>query len=111
MDLWRIPASGGKPERLTQFNTEMRDPTPLGQGTILFVANERNGSGPWIWAFDVARKVSRRIAFGLDHYTSLSATADGKRLAVTVANPTVRLWSVPIGRCTLSGDRSRGDRI
>ncbi len=97
MDLWRISASGGEPERLTELNTEMRDPTPLGQGTILFLAKERNGSGPWIWAFDVARRVSRRIAFGLEQYTSLSATADGRRLAVTVANPSVRLWSVPIG--------------
>ena len=29
MDLWRISASGGKPERLTQLNTEIRDPVPL----------------------------------------------------------------------------------
>ena len=97
MDLWRVSVSGGEPERLTQLNTNMRDPTPLGQGTILFVAKERNGSGPWIWAFDVAQRASRRIAFGLEQYTSLSATADGRRLAVTVANPTVRLWSVQIG--------------
>jgi Tol biopolymer transport system component len=96
MDLWRIAASGGKPERLTQLNTEIRDPVPLGQGTILFIADERNGSGPRIWAFDVARKASRRIAFGVEQYTSLSATADGRRLAVTVANPTARLWSIPI---------------
>jgi Tol biopolymer transport system component len=95
-DLWRIAASGGKPQRLTQLNTDMRDPVPLGQGTILFIANERNGSGPRIWAFDVARRESMRIAFGVEQYTSLSATADGQRLAVTVANPTARLWRVPI---------------
>ena len=97
MDLWRISASGGKPQRLTQLNTEIRDPTALGPGTILFIAAERNGSGSRIWAYDVARKTSRRIAFGVEQYTSLSATADGGRLAVTVANPTARLWSVPIG--------------
>lgn len=96
MDLWRISAAGGRPVRLTQLNTEMRDPTPLGRGTILFLAKERNGSGPGIWAFDVARRTSRRIAFGLEHYTSLSATTDGRRLAVTVANPSARLWSVPM---------------
>lgn len=97
MDLWRISASGGKPERLTELNTQMRDPTPLDHGTILFVANYPNGSGPSIWAFDLAHRAPRRIAFGLEQYTSLSATADGRRLAVTVANPNVRLWSVPIG--------------
>jgi len=36
------------------------------------------------------------VLFGLEQYTSLSASADGKRLAVTVANPTGRLWRVPI---------------
>jgi serine/threonine protein kinase/Tol biopolymer transport system component len=97
LDLWRISASGGKPERLTELNTQMRDPTPLDQGTILFLAKDRNGSGPSIWAFDLAHRAGQRIAFGLEQYTSLSATADGRRLAVTVANPNVRLWSVPIG--------------
>jgi serine/threonine protein kinase len=96
MDLWRIAVSGGQPERLTELHTEIRDPTPLGQGTILFAAKEHNGSGPWIWAFDVGHRAAQRIAFGLEQYTSLSATADGRRLAVTVANPSVRLWSVPI---------------
>jgi serine/threonine protein kinase len=97
MDLWRISASGGKPERLTELNTQMRDPTPLDQGTILFLAKDRNGSGPSIWAFDLTHRAGQRIAFGLEQYTSLSATADGRRLVVTVANPNVRLWSVPIG--------------
>jgi Tol biopolymer transport system component len=97
MDLWRISVSGGRPERLTELHTEIRDPAPLDQGTILFIAKEHNGSGPWIWAFDVRHRASRRIAFGLEQYTSLSATADGRRLAVTAAIPSVRLWSVPIG--------------
>jgi Tol biopolymer transport system component len=96
MDLWRISASGGKPERLTQLNTDIRDPVTLGHATVLFIADESNGSGPRIWAFDVARKASRRIAFGVEQYTSLSATTDGSRLAVTVANPTARLWSIPL---------------
>jgi len=96
MDLWRIRPSGGDPERLTQLNAEMRDPTPLGKGTILYLAQESTGSGPAIWAFDVTRKTSRRITFGLENYTSLSAATDGKRLAVTVANPRIGLWSVPI---------------
>ena len=97
MDLWRISASGGQPERLTKLDTEMRDPIPLDVGTILFLAKDRNGAGPSIWTFDVARRASQRIAFGLEQYTSLSATADGRRLAVTVAIPSARLWSVPIG--------------
>src|ERR1700722_797418 len=96
MDLWRIRASGGNPERLTQQNSEMRDPTPLGRGTMLYVARESDGAGPWIWAFDIAHKHSRRITLGLESYTSLSASADGRRLAATVASPKTGLWKVPI---------------
>ena len=96
MDLWRIRASGGDPERLTQLSTPMRDPTPLGQGTILYLASGNESAGPAIWAFDVSRKTSRRISFGLESYTSLSASADGRRLAVTVANPKAGIWSVPV---------------
>lgn len=103
MDLWRIPVAGSQPERLTELHTEMRDPTPLDARTVLFLAKEHNGSGPWIWEFDLARRVSRRITFGLEQYTSLSATTDGRRLAVTMANPSMRLWSVPIGAIPATG--------
>ena len=96
MDLWRIPARGGVPERLTHQDSDMRDPARLGPGTILYVARESDGSGPWIWAWDTVRKTSRRLTFGLEEYTSLSASADGKRLAATVANPKIGLWSIPI---------------
>ena len=33
---------------------------------------------------------------GLEKYTSVAATADGRRLVATVANPVASLWSVPI---------------
>ena len=96
MDLWRIRASGGDPERLTQLNTDMRDPTPLGTGTILYLAHENDAAAMGIWAFDIVRKTSRRVTIGLENYTSLSASADGRRLAVTVANPKAEIWSIPI---------------
>jgi Tol biopolymer transport system component/predicted Ser/Thr protein kinase len=96
MDLWRIRPSGGDPEQLTHQNSDMRDPVRLGTETMLYVARENDGSGPWLWALDIARKTSRRITFGLEKYTSLSASADGRRLAAIVANPKTGLWSVPI---------------
>ncbi len=96
MDLWRISASGGQPERLTSQNSEMSDPTPLRQGMILYIAREHDREGPWLWCYDLTRKVSHRIAFGLEQYTSVSASSDGRHLAVTVANPSVGLWSIPI---------------
>ncbi len=96
MDLWRIPPRGGKPEQLTHLNTDIAYPTPISERTILFVAHNEDGAGPWLWAFDAETRTSRRVSSGLEQYAALAATADGQRLAANVVNPTVSLWSVPI---------------
>jgi serine/threonine protein kinase len=96
MDLWRVPASGGAAERLTEYNSDVAYPTPIDQRTILYVSHDRDGSGPWLWALDVNRRLTHRISFGLEKFRSIAASADGRRLVATVADPTANLWSVPI---------------
>ena len=96
MDVWRISPTGGDPERLTQHNSEVAYPTPIDPHTVLYVAREEDGSGPWLWAVDVDRRVTHRASFGLEQYTSLAASADGRRMVATVANPSASLWSLPI---------------
>jgi len=96
MDLWRIAPAGGNPERLTQRNTDVAYPTPVGNRTVFYVARDGDGSGPWLWAFDLKRKDSRRASFGLEQYTSVQASADGRKLVATISNPAASLWSVPI---------------
>jgi serine/threonine protein kinase/Tol biopolymer transport system component len=96
MDLWRIDPAGGNPERLTQRNTDVAYPTPAGNRTVFYVARDGDGSGPWLWAFDLKRKDSRRASFGLEQYTSVGASSDGRKLVATISNPAVGLWSVPI---------------
>ncbi|PWU11402.1 MAG: hypothetical protein C5B51_02675 [Terriglobia bacterium] len=96
MDLWRIGAAGGTPERLTQRNTDVAYPTAMGTRTVLYVAHDGEGSGPWLWAFDLKRRESRRVSFGLEQYTSVSASADGRKLVATISNPKAGLWTVPI---------------
>jgi hypothetical protein len=49
-----------------------------------------------LWAFDTETRTSRRVSSGLEQYTALAATADGQRLAATVVNAEINLWSVPI---------------
>jgi len=95
-DLWRIPSSGGEPERLTYHDTRADFPTPIDSRTVLYTAKERDGSGPWLWTLDVHRKVSYRVSLGLEQYTSVAASADGRRVVASVANPTASLWTVPI---------------
>ena len=53
-------------------------------------------SGPWLWALDVPSTVTRRATTGLEKYTSVSASRDGRRVVATMANPTASLWSVPL---------------
>jgi Tol biopolymer transport system component/predicted Ser/Thr protein kinase len=96
MDLWRIDPGGGHPERLTQRNTDVAYPTPAGNRTVFYVARDGDGSGPWLWAFDLKRKDSQRVSFGLEQYTSVEASADGRKLVATISNPAAGLWSVPI---------------
>jgi Tol biopolymer transport system component len=96
MDLWRIPSSGGAAEQLTSHHSYVGYTTPIDQRTVLYVARAGDGSGPWLWALDVERKLTRRVSFGLEKYTSVAASADGRRLVATVANPVANLWSVPI---------------
>jgi Tol biopolymer transport system component len=96
MDLWRIAPEGGMPERLTNHNSDVGYPTPIDASTVLYVARDESGAGPWLWALDLEHRHSRRISLGLEQYTSVSASADGSRLVATVANPSSTLWTVPI---------------
>ena len=96
MDIWRMRAEGGEPQQLTRLNTDIRYPVPLDANTMLYVAPASDGSGPWLWALDVERRSSQRVSFGLEKYTSIAATPNGRRLVATVANPTANLWSIPI---------------
>jgi serine/threonine protein kinase/Tol biopolymer transport system component len=96
MDLWRIRPAGGAPERLTERNTDMAYPTPVGNRMVLYVSHDADGSGPWLWAFDLKGGSSRRVSLGLEQYTSVAISADGRKLVATIGNPQASLWSVPI---------------
>jgi len=96
MDIWRIAPSGGPPERLTNRNTSIAFLAPLDARRLLYVSPAEDGSGPWLYSLDLDSKTSRRISYGLEQYLSVAASADGRRLVATVANPSARLWSVPI---------------
>jgi eukaryotic-like serine/threonine-protein kinase len=96
MDLWRISPEGQTEERLSYLYTDIAYPTPIDERTILFVAHNKDGAGPWLWAFDLVLRTARRVSSGLEQYTAVTSTTDGRRLAASVVNPQVGLWSVPI---------------
>jgi Tol biopolymer transport system component/predicted Ser/Thr protein kinase len=96
MDLWRVSPDGGEPERLTERNTDVAYPTAVDSRTILYVAHDADSSGPFLWAFDLDAKKSRRASSGLTQYTSVAASADGHKLVATTSSPKANLWTVPI---------------
>jgi hypothetical protein len=64
--------------------------------TLLYLATDVDGSGPWLYVMDVLLKRTRRVSVGLERYTSLAVNADRTRLAATVADSRSDLWRVRV---------------
>jgi dipeptidyl aminopeptidase/acylaminoacyl peptidase len=96
MDMWRIPSTGGTAERLTNHHSRVAYPAFLDERTLLYTAPRPDGSGSGLYAMDVERRIPHALSFGLEEYASVAASADGRRLVVTVANPTSHLWIAPV---------------
>ena len=54
-DIWRIPPTGGIPERLTFHDARVTFPTLLNDRTLLYLTTDEDGFGPWIYAAGVLR--------------------------------------------------------
>ena len=87
MDVWRMRPSGESPEQLTHQNAPVNFLVPLDLRTLLYVARAEDWTGPWLWALDVESKVDAPCDHGLEQFTSVSASRDGRRVVATVASP------------------------
>ncbi len=96
LDIWRIPPAGGTPERITSHFGRVSYPVLLDRRTLMYLANDPDGSGPWMYSLDIERRIPHRLSSGLDRYTSLAESADGRRLVATVASPKTSLWRLRI---------------
>jgi Tol biopolymer transport system component len=96
LDIWRIRPAGGRPERITSHNGRVSHPVFLNRRTLMYLASDSDGSGLWLYSMDVERRIPHRLSFGPDAYTSLAASADGKRLVVTRTNSRRTLWRLRI---------------
>jgi Tol biopolymer transport system component len=109
LDIWRIRPVGGATERITSQVGGVTFPVLLDRRTLIYLASDPDGSGPWLYGVDVERRIPHRLTFGLDRYTSLAASADGRRLAVTRATLNRTLWRLRIGDAPAAVSES--DRI
>jgi Tol biopolymer transport system component len=96
MDIWRINPAGGTHERITSHNGRVTYPVLVDRRTLMYLASDPDGSGPWLYSMDVERRIPHRLTSGLDRYTSLAASADGRRLVLTPASPKRTIWRLPI---------------
>ena len=105
MDIWRVPSTGGTAERLTNHDSHVAYPAFLDERTLLYTASRPDGSGSGLYAMDIERRIPHAVSFGLEEYVSVAASANGRRLVVTVANPTSHLWTAPISEHVVDDSR------
>jgi Tol biopolymer transport system component len=92
MDVWRMRPAGGAAERMTHHDSRVSHPVLLDDRTLLYLASDADGSGPWPYVMDTETRAAQRVSSGVDRFTSLAASADGRRLVATIANPKPTLW-------------------
>jgi Tol biopolymer transport system component len=96
LDIWRIRPWGGVAERITSHSGRVSYPVLLDRRTLMYLASDPDGSGPWLYSMDVERRIPHRLTSGFDRYTSLAASADGRRLVATLATPKRTLWRLRV---------------
>jgi Tol biopolymer transport system component len=94
MDLWRMKPDGTAVERLTSHNSRVLYPAFVDMHTLLYLATSDEGAGPWLYSYDLERRRSQRVSFGIEQYTSLAASGDGRRLVATVERAKSSLWRI-----------------
>jgi Tol biopolymer transport system component len=100
-DLWRFPVPADDavavPEQVTHHNSRVAYPAWLDPRTLIYSATADDGSGQWLYAIDVEHRIPHRVSSGItEHYLSVAATIDARRLVVTLAMPLATVWSVPV---------------
>ena len=100
MDIWRLPGSGGAPDRITSQNSRIGYPVLVDDNTLLYTATGEDGTGPWLYMMDVGDRFPIRLSTGVEHFISIAASAElpgrPRRLVATVSNPSVELWTIPL---------------
>ena len=100
MDIWRIRPEGGAAERITNQHSRVAYPSFLDGRTLVYCASRDDG-GSGLYALDLERRIPHPVTSGLEEYTSVAASADGRRLVASVANPIRNLWTAPISDHTV----------
>ena len=96
MDIWRMRPTGSDVERVTTLNSRVSHPAFIDGRTLVYLASDADGGGPWLYSLDLETRAPRRLLTGADHYTSLAADETGDRLLVTAAGRKRSLWRLSL---------------
>jgi Tol biopolymer transport system component len=107
MDIWRMTPDGQDVHQLTHHNTVVSHPVVLDDHTVMYLASVGDGNGSRLHSMDVRDRIPRVLGTSLDRYTSLAASADGRRIVATRANPKTTLWRLPIANAGATPDAAR----
>src|SRR2546427_53360 len=61
LDIWRISPAGGIPERITSHHGRVSHPVLLDRRTLMYLASDPDGSGPWLYSVDLERRIPHRL--------------------------------------------------
>ena len=88
-DIWREPIGGGKPQRVTHTNAAILHAGLLDEDTLLYIAPDGNGAGPWLFALDLRRGEEHRVSIGVEQYASIGvgAPVSGSRRRLATVLP------------------------
>ena len=90
------PPAGTQSERLTHQHSRLSYPVVLDRHTLAYLATDADGSGPWMYVLDLEQRRAHRVSSGLENFTSLAASADGRKLVATISTPRDSLWRCPL---------------
>jgi Tol biopolymer transport system component len=103
LDIWRLrmglDGEPAQPERITTHNSRIGYIGWLDSRTMIYSATAEDGVGQWLYSMDVERRRPHRVSTGVvEQYLSVAvAGEDRRRVMVSLATPSVTLWSVPLG--------------
>ena len=75
----------GAAERITSRVGYVGYPVLLDRRTLMYLASDADGSGPWLYGMDVSHRTLHRLTSGPERYTSLAPSDDGRRVVLTLA--------------------------
>jgi Tol biopolymer transport system component len=86
-EIWRVPAAGGKPERIVATSRLAMYPVPMPEGRGLLFAANPDSAETGLWWLPAPGRKPTRLTIGAGEYAEPRVSADGRVVAATLVEP------------------------